>query len=55
MKVKVISASHQSDLEKEVNEFLNGNSIDVIDIKLSESTYGEAWSITALVMYEEVK
>lgn len=55
MKVKVIDEGHESDLEKEVNKFINENDIEVIDIKLSTSCsiYSEEqiYCFTAMIIY----
>ena len=33
MKVKLFDEEDENDLEKDINDFIEGNSIDVIDIK----------------------
>lgn len=59
MKVKVIDEGHESDLEKEVNKFINENDIEVIDIKLSTSCsiYSEEqiYCFTAMIIYEKIE
>ena len=59
MKVKVIDEGHESDLENEINKFLEEKDTDVVDIKLSTSCamYGEEqiYCFTALIMYKENK
>ena len=38
MQVKIFDEEDESDLEKEINDFLNKNDIELIDIKYSVST-----------------
>ena len=38
MKVKIFDLEDERDLEKEINDFLDSNDIDVIDIKYSVSS-----------------
>lgn len=55
MKVKLFDESHELDLEKKINKFLEGN-IELIDIKYSISiaTSGEdqIYCFSALLMYK---
>ena len=57
MKVKIIDEGHESDLEKEVNKFIEESSIDIIDIKLSTSCsiYSEEqiYCFTAMIIYKD--
>ena len=58
MKVKLFDESHELDLEKSINKFINGKGIDIVDIKYacSISTCGEdqIYCFTALLMYKDV-
>ena len=55
MKVKIFDESHESDLERDINDFLC-NDIDVIDIKFSTSisifSNEQIYCFTALIMYK---
>lgn len=55
MKVKLFDESHELDLEKSINKFLNENNVDVIDIKfqVSTSVSGEdqIYCFSALIIY----
>ena len=55
MKVKIFDLEDESDLEKEVNNFLNDNDIEVIDIKyqVSSSIYSEEqmFCFSAMIIY----
>ena len=57
MKVKVIDEGHESDLEGEVNKFIEENDIEVIDIKFSTSSciYAEEqiYCFTAMIIYQD--
>ena len=59
MKVKVFDESHESDLEDDINKFIEEEDIDIIDIKfsVSNSIYSEEqlYCFSALVMYKENK
>lgn len=59
MKVKVFDESHESDLEDDINKFIEDNDIEIIDIKfgVSNSIYSEEqlYCFSALVMYKENK
>ena len=59
MKVKIIDEGHESDLEKEINNFIDENDIAVIDIKLSTSCsiYSEEqiYCFTAMIIYNDKK
>ena len=56
MKVKVIDESHELDLERSVNAFLNTITGDIIDIKycVSASIFGEEqiYCFSAMVLYK---
>lgn len=55
MKVKIFDLEDESDLEKEINKFLDNNDIDVIDIKycVSSSIYSEEqiFCFSAMIIY----
>lgn len=55
MKVKVIDESHELDLEKAVNQFLEETDREIVDIKfqVSTSVCGEEqiYCFSALIMY----
>lgn len=55
MKVKIFDMEDESDLEKEINDFLNTNDIEVIDIKyeVSSSIYSEEqiFCFSAMIIY----
>lgn len=55
MKVKVFDESHEKDLEKEINNFINDNNPEIIDIHFSVSTsiFGEeqVYCFSALIVY----
>lgn len=57
MKVKLFDEEHEKDLETEINKFIENQKLDVVDIKLSTSSFicGEEqiYCFTALVMYNE--
>lgn len=59
MKVKVFDESHESDLEDDINKFIDEEDIEVIDIKfgVSNSIYSEEqlYCFSALLMYKERK
>lgn len=59
MKVKVFDEAHESDLEEDINKFLDEEDIEVIDIKfsVSNSIYSEEqlYCFSALIMYKENK
>jgi hypothetical protein len=57
MKVKVIDASHEKDLEKKINEFLSNSSLDIIDIKFSnccmkDEDNDQIYCFSALIIYK---
>ena len=56
MKVKIFDESHESDLEKAVNEYLNKEEIEVIDIKFSSSVSifsdEQIYCFSCLIMYK---
>lgn len=56
MKVKVFDESHEQDLEKNINAFLETN-IELIDIKysVSASIYGDEqiYCFSALILYRD--
>lgn len=55
MKVKLFDESHELDLEKSINKFLNENEVELIDIKfqVSTSVSGEdqIYCFSALILY----
>lgn len=57
MKVKVFDENHEKDLENSVNEFLAGDSLEVIDIKyqvsIAISGDDQIYCFTAMVIYNE--
>ena len=59
MKVKIFDESHESDLEEDINKFIEEKSPNIIDIKYSVSTsiYSEEqlYCFSALIMYREQK
>ncbi len=56
MKVKIFDESHEKDLERDINEFLE-NDIDVIDIKFSNSvsifSEEQIYCFSAIIMYKK--
>ena len=56
MKVKLFDESHELDLEKSINKFLDEFDVDVIDIKYSVAieVLGEEqiYCFTAMIIYE---
>ncbi|CAJ1179810.1 hypothetical protein CPR19088_GLDEOEPO_01370 [Companilactobacillus paralimentarius] len=56
MKVKIFRCEYlqTTDIEKEINDFVQKSNVHVVDIKISESMWEEDYSYTALVIYEEV-
>ena len=57
MKVKLFDESHELDLEKSINKFLNENEIDLIDIKyqVAISIVGEEqiFCFSAMIIYDD--
>lgn len=58
MKVKIFDEMHEKDLEKNINDFLDGNeNADIIDIKyqVSISMFGEEqiYCFSAMIIYIE--
>lgn len=58
MKVKVIDANHENDLEKKVNSFLKENKVNVIDIKFSnccmkDKDNDQIYCFSALIIYQD--
>ena len=57
MKVKLFDESHELDLEKSINDFLEKNELEVIDIKYSVAieTLGEEqiYCFTAMIIYND--
>ena len=55
MKVKLFDESHELDLEKSINKFLNENDIDILDIKyqVDLSIVGEEqiFCFSAMIIY----
>ncbi len=55
MKVKIFDLEDESDLEKEINKFLDGNDIEVIDIKyqVSSSVFSDEqiFCFSAMIIY----
>lgn len=58
MKVKVFDESHETDLEKAINDFLEEKELEIIDIKfsVSASVFGEEqiYCFSALILYKNV-
>ncbi|MCI8544862.1 MAG: sporulation protein Cse60 [Bacilli bacterium] len=58
MKVKVFDESHETDLEKAINDFLEEKELEIVDIKFSVSTsvFGEEqiYCFSALILYKNV-
>lgn len=56
MKVKIFDESHEKDLERDINEFLE-NDIEVIDIKFSNSvsifSEEQIYCFSAIIMYKK--
>ena len=52
MKVKIIEGNNPRELELNINEFIEKQSIKVSDIKYQVESDNGFWSITALIMYE---
>lgn len=59
MKVKIFDESHESDLEEDINKFIEEKEPDIIDIKYSVSTsvYSDEqlYCFSALIMYQDKK
>lgn len=59
MKVKIFDESHESDLEEDINNFIQEKKPDIIDIKysISCSIYSEEqlYCFSALIMYQDKK
>ena len=59
MKIKIFDESHESDLEDDINKFIEEKNPDIIDIKysISNSIYAEEqlYCFSALIMYKEQK
>lgn len=59
MKIKIFDESHESDLEEDINNFIQENDPDIIDIKysISNSIYSDEqlYCFSALIMYKEKK
>ncbi len=55
MKVKLFDEEDENDLEKDINDFIEGNSIDVIDIKyqVGVSVFSEEqiFCFSAMIIY----
>lgn len=55
MKVKLFDESHEKDLEKSINDFLNSGDYDVIDIKyqvaIAVSGEEQLYCFSALIVY----
>lgn len=58
MKVKVFDESHETDLEKAINDFLEETEKEIVDIKfsVSASVFGEEqiYCFSALILYRNV-
>ncbi len=58
MKVKVFDESHETDLEKAINDFLEEKELEIVDIKfsVSASVFGEeqVYCFSALILYKNV-
>ena len=59
MKLKIFDESHESDLEEDINNFIQEKNPDIIDIKysISNSIYSEEqlYCFSALIMYQDKK
>ena len=59
MKIKIFDESHESDLEEDINNFIQEKNPDIIDIKysISNSIYSEEqlYCFSALIMYQDKK
>lgn len=59
MKIKIFDESHESDLEEDINNFIQEKNPDIIDIKysISNSVYSEEqlYCFSALIMYRDKK
>ena len=58
MKVKVIDASHEHDLEKKINDFLSKCNKEIIDIKFSnccmrDEDNDQIYCFSALIIYKD--
>ena len=57
MKVKIFDESHESDLEDDINKFIDEEEPEIIDIKfsVSNSIYSEEqlYCFSALIIYED--
>ncbi len=55
MRVKIFDLEDESDLEKEINRFINDNDIEIIDIKyaVSSSVFSEEqiFCFSAMIIY----
>ncbi|MCI9233692.1 MAG: sporulation protein Cse60 [Bacilli bacterium] len=58
MKVKIFDESHETDLEKAINDFLEEKELEIIDVKfgVSASVFGEEqiYCFSALILYKNV-
>lgn len=52
MKVKVFEGKHGNELEKEINQWLDENSVEVKHISQSECSNGENYNTTLSIWYE---
>ena len=59
MKVKIIDESHENDLERSVNEFLESTLNEIIEIQFrtAVSIFGEeqVYCFSAMIVYQEKK
>jgi len=54
MKVKVFTVTHANEMEEPVNCWLRENSsIEIHDVRQSESMNNESWSMTLTILYTE--
>ncbi len=57
MKVKLFDESHEKDLEDDINKFLEGNEIELIDIKfqVSISMYSneQIYCFSSMILYKD--
>ena len=55
MKVKIFDLEDESDLENEINKFINSNNIEIVDIKycVSSSVFSEEqiFCFSAMIIY----
>lgn len=56
LKVKIFIGSYVDEVENAVNQFITNEEVDkIIDVKQSESFYGQSWRLSLTLIYEERK